>query len=119
MIPLPDCEHRRLYRICSRNLAYGVFSKEAPWLNDFFGLREKFDVLRLDAESHWDYEDPRGPKGTALPLEALPELLPETIALNYKDDALFAWLQEMEAKYGAPGSDRGSLHGVWPMGHEL
>lgn len=109
IIPLDKCENRRLYRICSRNLAYGVFSPS----ENFYGIREKFGTLRVDTETHWDFDD----TGTALPMKALPELLPTTISFE-DNEAMLAWLQEMEAKYGVPKPERGSYHAVWPMGRK-
>lgn len=117
MIALSDCENLRLYRICSRNLAYGVFCNRVPYLDRFFGIREKFDSTFVDSEKHWNHE---GPFGTAIPLVALSDFLPETISFAYSDhNKLFAWLVRMEQKHGLPTNGRGSHHGPWPMGLQM
>lgn len=69
-IPKSECEDRRLYRIHSRNLMFGVFCAET---GEFLGIREKFDRTYVDGEEHWD----KG--GSVRPTEALPEVLPAEI----------------------------------------
>lgn len=63
-IPLEECEHGRIYKLNSRNLAYGVFNKKSQ---GFTGLRTKFDDIFLFEEDHWDTGVPYG---TVKPLEA-------------------------------------------------
>ena len=137
-IPLEQCEDRRLYRIFSRNLSFGVFRKET---GGFIGIREKWGDLYLFEEYHWDNGPPFG---TVNPQEAL-ELLPPEIAnsayvepesicqtclkgvewkpdpvthtgpwvhleptdclkplaMTNSNEALFKWLEAMEAQYAA------------------
>lgn len=75
-IPLDQCKDRRLYRLNSRNLSFGVFNKSD---NGFIGLRTKFGSIYAFTEYHWDTGEPFG---TANPLEELPETLPEDILLE-------------------------------------
>lgn len=64
-IPLSECIDGHLYRIQSRNLAFGVFKKSD---NGFVGIREKFDSHFLFTEYHWDQGPPFG---TVQPVEDL------------------------------------------------
>jgi hypothetical protein len=74
MIPLADCKDRRVYRLQSRNLDFGVFRAAT---GGFIGLREKFGDRYLFEELH------RGDGGgTASPLEELAEELPVEIPLR-------------------------------------
>lgn len=76
MITLQDCKPRGLYRIDARNFSLGVYNGVSK---GFYGLRYKFGNTFIDEEFHWDTG---APHGTAKPLEALPESLPESIALG-------------------------------------
>lgn len=72
-IKLEDCIHRRVYRLNSRNLSFGVFNGK----NGFIGIRTKFNSRFLDTEDHWDTG---APHGTAKPTELLTEeILPDNI----------------------------------------
>jgi hypothetical protein len=105
MVPLHECKDRWLYRLDARNIRLGVFSK---FSSEFVGLRVKFDQVHLDAEYHWDYG---GEFASCKPLEALEELPANVKATEFlwpdepwegkapANDALFAWMREMEAKY--------------------
>jgi hypothetical protein len=73
LIPLQECENRRLYRVTSRNLRLAVYDVEK---RAFIGIREKFSSRFAATE----YASERG--GTARPIEALPERLPDNIELN-------------------------------------
>lgn len=68
-----DCKDRVLYRINSRNLLFGVFCKEQAGFN---GIREKFGSRYVFMEYHYDNGPPFG---TVLPIEELPEVLPDSI----------------------------------------
>lgn len=74
-IPLSECKHRFLYRIFSRNLAFGVFDENN---SGFVGIREKFGRFYLFTEHH---RDTGAPYGTVSPLEEL-EPLPENIRIE-------------------------------------
>ena len=71
MIAMVDCQDRRLYRLRSRNLRFGVYREIS---GGFLGLRSKFERMFLDEENH--YEAPH--YATAQPIEAL-EMLPADI----------------------------------------
>ena len=73
MIALENCKDRYLYKIASRNLAYGVFDITQ---NGFIGIREKFGSRYLFVEYHWDTGEPFG---TVSPIHVL-DPLPENIA---------------------------------------
>jgi len=75
MIPVEKCEHRRLYKIHSRNLSYGVYDSEH---HGFIGIRLKFNDRYLFMEYHYD-DGP--PYGTVMPEEATEHMLPDTIRL--------------------------------------
>jgi hypothetical protein len=60
-IPLEECKHGFLYRIWSRNLAFGVFNEDTK---GFVGIREKFGSEYLFEEYHYDTGPPFG---TVLP----------------------------------------------------
>lgn len=74
-IPLDKCKPRHLYRLWSRNLAFGVFHTDK---DGFIGIRTKFGAKFLFTEYHWDYN---GPYGTACPLEDLGPM-PDNIEVN-------------------------------------
>lgn len=88
MIPLDQCEDRRLYKIGSRNLSYGVFRTES---RGFIGIREKFGDRFLFEEYHWDTGEPFG---TVTPLEATAHVLPDDMELDESNDALLTWIEE-------------------------
>lgn len=68
-----ECKNRKLYRIHSRNLCFGVYREET---GGFIGLREKFGSVYLFEEYHYDNGPPFG---TVKPEEELPEELPQRI----------------------------------------
>lgn len=70
-----ECKDRFLYRIRSRNLAFGVYRAAT---GGFTGLRTKFDSVYAFEEYHWDNGPPFG---TVKPLEMLEEL-PSEIVLD-------------------------------------
>lgn len=77
-IPLAQCKTRRLYRVDTRNFGpIAVFDAESQ--NGFYGLRRKFNAVRLDVEYHFQNEA----FNTAIPWEELPEELPAEIELRY------------------------------------
>jgi len=67
-----QCIHRHVYRINSRNLAYGAYNEQTGGFN---GIREKFGRYYIFEEYHWDNGPPFG---TVHPQEDL-GLLPEGI----------------------------------------
>lgn len=81
MATLPDipilaaCEHRRLYRIGSRNLRYGVYNART---HGFIGIRCKFGDFFLFQEYHKEVSRFIGTVNRGV---ALPELLPGNIRL--------------------------------------
>jgi hypothetical protein len=75
-IPKDQCIERRLYRIRSRNLLYGVYRAET---GGFLGIREKFGSVYVFEEYHYDNGPPYG---TVQPLEDLGADLPENIRLS-------------------------------------
>ena len=64
-IKVEDCVQGGLYRISSRNLAFGVFQAVSK---GFVGIREKFGCEYLFEEYHWDNGPPHG---TVMPKEFL------------------------------------------------
>jgi hypothetical protein len=114
MIPVAECKNGGLYKINSRNLAFGVYREESK---GFVGIREKFGNVYLFEEYHWDTG---APFGTVKPQEFL-EVCPlddlregwvglaekateyikvgqEVFLMNQK---LFDWLKEKEKQYGS------------------
>lgn len=71
MICIEDCIDRNVYRIRSRDLAFGVFRKGT---GGFIGIREKFASLYLFEEYH---HDNGAPYGTVTPEEDMGPLPPE------------------------------------------
>lgn len=55
-IPMDRCITRRIYRIKSRNLRFGVYDGQGG----FIGIREKFSDRYLFTEYHWDQGPPHG-----------------------------------------------------------
>jgi hypothetical protein len=88
MIPLADCIDGHVYRINSRNLAYGAFREET---GGFMGVREKFSNLYLFEEYH--YEAPSF--ATVQPEEDL-GLLPGDIEITYDSKDLFNYLIDID-----------------------
>jgi len=95
MIPIDQCEDRRLYRVNARNFTLGVYDAGQC---AFIGIRTKFYDRFLDREFHWNYG---GPHGTARPEEALPVTFPGDLGLD-ENDPLFNWLEEAEKTYNTP-----------------
>lgn len=74
-IPVTECVKRKVYRIDSRNLLYGVYDGNFG----FIGIRSKFGVRYLFTEYHHDQGPPFG---TVRPLEDLNIVLPDEIVLS-------------------------------------
>jgi len=103
-VPLDDCRHGGLYRLSSRNLAFGVFVEATQ---GFVGIREKFGNRYLFTEFHWDTG---APHGTVQPQEFLEDCPLTDLREGWsgegerqgyflQNDALFTWLEEQENKY--------------------
>ncbi len=75
-IPMEECEDRRLYRIHSHNLLFGVYNAKAK---GFYGIREKGVVVYVFQEYHRDLDVGHA---TVSPIEALDEYLPQNIPLK-------------------------------------
>lgn len=75
MINLTQCKKRRVYKLISRNLSFGVFDGKTR----FIGIRTKFGRRFLDTEDHWDTGPPFG---TARPEEDTGIVVPEEIILH-------------------------------------
>lgn len=70
MIPLNKCVKGKVYKIHSRNLAFGVFDGH----DGFIGIREKFSSLYLFKEYHHEQGPPFGTVSPELELDVqLPE----------------------------------------------
>ncbi len=74
MISITQCKKRRVYKLISRNLSFGVFDGKR-----FIGIRTKFGRKLLDTEDHWDTGPPFG---TAHPEEDTGIVVPEEIILH-------------------------------------
>lgn len=74
-IPVTECIKRKVYRIDSRNLSYGVYDGKYG----FIGIRSKFGIRYLFTEYHHDQGPPYG---TVKPLEDLNIVLPDEIELS-------------------------------------
>jgi predicted RNase H-like HicB family nuclease len=102
-IPLSECKHGYLYRISSRNLAFGVFDSTKQ---GFVGIREKFGHRYLFTEFHYDTG---APFGTVRPKELL-EICPIVDLAEWHSEErdgtkwavtnqpLFDWLNEQEGR---------------------
>lgn len=64
LVPLKDCIKGRVYRLCCRNLAYGVFDGK----DGFVGIRTKFGSRFLFTEYHWEQGEPYGTVSGAVDL---------------------------------------------------
>ena len=84
-IKLEDCKEGYVYRILSRNLAFGVFQKDG-----FIGIREKFKSRYLFKEYHWDTG---APYGTVKPKE---EIQYCSLIINEDSKELFEFLDSIE-----------------------
>ncbi len=82
MISLTECKKRRVYKLISRNLSFGVFDG----VTRFIGIRTKFGRRFLDTEDHWDTGPPFG---TARPEEDTGIIVSEEIILNaYENEGI-------------------------------
>lgn len=88
-IPLNECLHSYLYKICSRNLRFGVFDSTQ---NCFYGIREKYDYEYIFPEYHYDCGPPYG---TVTPKELICKC---EINLDNEEE-LFKWLEQKEKEY--------------------
>ena len=89
-LPIEKCEHSGLYRILARNFSLGVYHLKDQ---GFIGIRQKFTMVFLDTEFHWDTGVPYG---TVKPIEFL-EWCP--IFVGEKNNKLFEWLKEKNKHY--------------------
>lgn len=82
MIDITQCKKRRVYKLISRNLSFGVFDGKTR----FIGIRTKCGMRFLDAEDHWDTGPPFG---TARPEEDTGIVVPEEILLHkYENEGI-------------------------------
>ena len=88
-IPLDELKDGGLYRIYARNFSLGVYDLREQ---GFVGIRQKFTMVFLDTEFHWDTGVPYG---TVKPIEFL-EMCPIGFDLN---DSLLEWLKEKNKLY--------------------
>ncbi len=79
MIPKKDCKDRHLYKIRSRNLAFGIYREET---GGFIGIRSKFGSEYLFEEYH---RDNGAPYGTVTPQAELTDVLPAEISMKMGD----------------------------------
>ena len=101
-VPIDQCKARRLYKIGSRNLFWGVYNGK----EGFIGIREKFHNRYLFTEYHWDQGPPYGTvhtiidTGIDLPdvIELLEYITTGDSFSTYKP--LFSWLDAKEAALG-------------------
>jgi hypothetical protein len=98
-IPLDQCVNGGFYRVCSRNLSFGVFIQKSQ---GFVGIREKFGNEYLFIEYHCDTEIfgtvyPRELLETC-PIDDLREVLPHPDNENMVivNKPLFEWLKERD-----------------------
>ena len=89
MISLSECKKRRVYKLHSRNLSFGVFNGETG----FIGIRTKFGSMYLDTEYHWDTGPPFG---TARPEDDTGINVPEEVILDDNEERLFDFLKKIE-----------------------
>lgn len=83
MIGLTQCKKRRIYKLISRNLSFGVFDGDTI----FIGIRTKFGRRFLDTENHWDIGPPFG---TVRPEEDTGIVIPKEIILHvYENEGIF------------------------------
>ena len=86
-INLEDCMARRIYKISSRNLEYGIYDGK----NGFIGIRTKFGERYLFTEYHWDSPS----FATVKPLKYIDIDLPDNIPLT-------SGLQSIDKETGRP-----------------
>jgi len=99
-VPMAECVSRRLYKICCRNLSYGVYDGK----EGFIGIREKFGHEFLFTEYHFDQGPPFGTVHTIIDAGIdVPEGIElKTIVRNREKntfrtyEALFEWLKKQE-----------------------
>lgn len=72
---LEQCITRRIYKLRSRNLIYGVYDARGG----FIGIRTKFGKRYLFIEYHWDYSQHYGTVTEAIDLNVD---LPKNVSLN-------------------------------------
>lgn len=73
-IELNECKAGKVYRLQSRNLAFGVYDGR----EGFIGIRTKFSDRFLFTEYHWDQGPPYG---TVKPLQELDDVLDPLLVL--------------------------------------
>ena len=106
-LPISECKERHIYRLHSRNLAFGVFAPERD--NGFIGIRTKFGARYLATEYHWDNGPPYG---TAKPLEDVGIIKEPRIRLVEDDPDLCRFCGE-RAKFIKEDDDPKSYKGEW------
>ena len=98
MIPMNECKNGGLYKIDSRNLAFGVYNEAQQ---GFVGIREKFGNEYLFTEFHWDTGEPFG---TVCPQELL-EMCPLPDIREHSDT--FDWKTKRKVEWGGFVKDGG------------
>src|SRR5579872_5414717 len=100
-----ECVNGGLYRIHSRNLAYGVYKAD---VRGFVGIRNKFGSNYLFTEYHWDNGPPFG---TVRPIEFIEQCPVEDLGESHLGEhpkigkcymtnrPLFDWLKERDTTY--------------------
>ena len=96
-VPMDQCIPRRLYKLRSRNLTFGVYDGS----EGFEGIRWKFTSSFLATEYHWDQGPPWG---TVSGVEDTGVDLPDHIQLGTQE--LYDWLME---NGGDPTLDPGKV----------
>jgi hypothetical protein len=108
---IADCKRGHVYRIRSRNLAFGVFAPEKE--NGFIGIRTKFGSRYLFTEHHWDNGPPFG---TVKPIEDMGPLKDQKIRLVENFPTLCGYCGERleyEKREGGVEKDGNTYPGEW------
>lgn len=111
-IALANCKRGHIYRVRSRNLAFGLFVPEKE--NGFIGIREKFGRLFLFTEHHWDNGPPHG---TVRPVEDLGPIEDSTVPFRESEpttcDRCGALVEYRKVEGGRKLEDGTVVPGKW------
>lgn len=90
-LSLDQCKDGYLYRIHSRNLAFGVYNNKTK---GFSGIRTKFGYRYIFEEYHWDTG---APFGTVHPIEEVCMCPIDISSITLDNEStLMTWLEEQE-----------------------
>lgn len=94
-ISVDECEDGFLYKVDARNFSLGVYNEHQK---GFIGIRQKFKMIFLDLEYHWDTGAPYGTVKPIKKIKKCPIKFDRMMSVNDRkfdeNKKLFNWLKK-------------------------